>query len=69
LNDQIKNLIKEQRINNKQSIEKFDLFKDSIFREIDASSKTIYWLLGVLIPMFIVQLISNWTGKKEEKKY
>lgn len=67
LNDGLKVLNEKQNSSTQNSQARFDSFKTSILRELDASSKSINWLFLVLIPLVMNLLYSMWKDAKEKK--
>lgn len=67
LNDAL-NAVHEKQLNLTETTEdKFDNFKASVIRELDASSKSINWLFLVLIPVVMNLLYSIWKDNKEKR--
>ncbi|KAF9658344.1 hypothetical protein HBA12_14240 [Tenacibaculum mesophilum] len=67
LNDGIK-LLSENHLNTSKNIdEKFTNFKTSVFRELDASSKSINWLFVVIIPIVMNLLYTIWKDSRKSK--
>lgn len=67
LKDGLKIIEEKQKTSTTENQEKFESFKTSILRELDASSKSINWLFLVLIPLVMNLLYSMWKDRKEKK--
>lgn len=68
LNDGLKNIELKQNTLTKDIESKFDSFKTSVIRELDASSKSINWLFLVLIPLVMNLLYSMWQERKKKNE-
>jgi hypothetical protein len=67
LNDGLKNLTITQNSISKDFDDKLELFKVSVIRELETSSRSINWLFLVLIPIVVNLLYTIWRDRKENK--
>ncbi len=68
LNDGLKNIETKQKSLSIDIEGKFESFKTSVIRELDASSKSINWLFLVLIPLVMNLLYSMWQERKKKNE-